>query len=162
MGVKSFLSCYYKNKPNRPLLFCRGSNKVKEFFFCQSPVAAFPGGRRTYEGWHDGKQSSWIMNVVFGACLPFDIIGEILAWLSESGNHGKKLLPMRIQNWTSHFCAVFIKLNVDNQYMPITSYGALRKPCDRSMKVFCTVESRVAALDFGMGDVVCDCCSLNS
>ena len=38
--------------------FAPGSNKVKGFFFCQSPVVAFPGGRRTYEGGHDGKPSS--------------------------------------------------------------------------------------------------------
>ena len=38
--------------------FARGSNKVKGFFFRQSPVAAFPGGRRTYEGGYDGKPSS--------------------------------------------------------------------------------------------------------
>ena len=32
--------------------FARSSNKVKGFFLCQpeSPVAAFPDGRRTYEG----------------------------------------------------------------------------------------------------------------
>ena len=30
--------------------FARGSNKVKEFFLCRCFVAAFPGGRRTYEG----------------------------------------------------------------------------------------------------------------
>ena len=30
--------------------FARCSNKVKGFFFCQSPVAAFLGGRRTYDG----------------------------------------------------------------------------------------------------------------
>ena len=45
--------------------FARGSNKAKGFFFCQSPAATFPGGRRTYEEWQDGKPSSWIMNVVF-------------------------------------------------------------------------------------------------
>ena len=28
----------------------RCCNEVKGFFFCQSPVAAFPGGRRKYEG----------------------------------------------------------------------------------------------------------------
>ena len=38
--------------------FAQGSNKVKGFFFCQSPVAALPGGTRTYEGGHDGKPSS--------------------------------------------------------------------------------------------------------
>ena len=40
--------------------FARGSNKVKGFFFRQCPVAAFLGGRRRYEGWHDGKLSCWI------------------------------------------------------------------------------------------------------
>ena len=30
--------------------FARGSNKMKGFFFGQCPFAAFPGGRRRYEG----------------------------------------------------------------------------------------------------------------
>ena len=109
--------------------FClaRGSNKVKRFFFCQSSVAEFPGGRRTYEGWHDGKPSSWIMNVLFGVCFPFDIIGEISTWPRKNGNYGKKLLPTRIQIWTRNFCGLFVKLNVDNQYMPNAS-GCLENP----------------------------------
>ena len=60
--------------------FAWGSSKVKRIFFCESPFAACPGGRRTYEGWHDGKPSSWIKNVVFGVYFPFDIIGRIPAW----------------------------------------------------------------------------------
>ena len=100
--------------------FARGSNKVKGFFFCQSPVAAFPGGRRMYEGWHDGKPSSWIMNVLLGVCFPFDIIGEIPAWPRKNGNYGKKILPTRMQKWTRNFCALFVKLNV-HQNMPNTS-----------------------------------------
>ena len=31
------------------------------------------------------------MNVVFGACFPFDIIGEIPALPREKGNYAKKL-----------------------------------------------------------------------
>ena len=54
-----------------------------------------------------------------------------------------------IQNWTGDF----VKLIVDNHCMPNTSYGALRKPCGRSTSVFCSVQSRVAALDFGMSDM---------
>ena len=60
--------------------FAWGSSKVKKTFFCESPFAAFPGGRRTYEGRHDGKLSSWIKNVVFGMYFPFDMIGRIPAW----------------------------------------------------------------------------------
>ena len=73
-GSKIILSFSYKNEPYTLLLFRRGSNKVKRFFFCQSPVAAFPGCRRTYEGWHEGKLSIWIMSVVFGASF-------LLNWL---------------------------------------------------------------------------------
>ena len=89
----------------------------------ESPVTAFPGGRRTYEGWHDGGPSSWIMSVLFGVCFPFDIIGDITAWPRKNGNYGRKLLPTRIQKWTRNFCALFVKLNVDNQNMPNTSYS---------------------------------------
>ena len=103
--------------------FARCSNKVKGFFFCQSPVAAFPGGRRTLRGMTRWKPSSWIMNVVLGVCFPCDIIGEITAWPRKNGNYGKKLLPTRIQNWTSDFCALFIELNVDKNYVPNTSHS---------------------------------------
>ena len=61
--------------------------------------------------------------LVFGECFPFDIIGEIPAWPRKNSNqYGKKLLPTRIQNWTRNFSALFVKLNVDNQYMPNTCY----------------------------------------
>ena len=93
------------------------------------------------------------MSVVFGASFHFDIIGEIPAWPHKSCNYGKK--PTYIQNW-QNWTRDFVKLIVDNHCMPNTSYGALRKPCGRSTSVFCSVESRVAALDFGMSDVVCD------
>lgn len=97
------------------------------------------------------------MNVVFGVSFLFDTIGEIPAWPRKCGNYGKKLLPTHIQNWTRDF----VKLIVENHCMPNTSYGALRKPCGRSTSVFCSVESGVAALDFGMSDVVCDRCTVN-
>ena len=72
--------------------------------------------------------------LVFGEWFPFDIIGEIPAWPRKNGNYGKKLLPTRIQNWTRNFCALFVKLNVDNQYICPThpTHEALRKPCGRS------------------------------
>ena len=159
MGVKSFLSCSYKSEPYTPLLFRRGSNKVKEFFFCQSPVAAFPVGRRTHKGWHDGKQSCWIMNVVFDACLPFDIIGEILAWPRESGNHGKKILPMRIQNWASHFCALFVKLNLILIEQPIHAHHILW----RTEETLWSIHKSLFDFVFWYGwHVVCDCSALNS
>lgn len=63
------------------------------------------------------------MKVVLAACFPFDIIGEIQAWPRKNGNDRKKLFPTRIQNWTRDFCALFLKMNVDNQYMPNTSYS---------------------------------------
>ena len=84
------------------------------------------------------------MSVVFGASFLFDIIGEIPAWSHKSGNYGKKLLPTNLQNWTRDF----VKLIVDNHCMPNTSYGA-----HRCTSVFCSVESRVAALDFGMSEI---------
>ena len=128
------------------------------FFFCQSPVAAFPGGRRTYEGWHDGKQTSWIMNVPFGVSFTFDIIGEIPSWPRKNGNYGKKLLPTRIQKWTRNFCALFVKLNVDNQNMPNTSYSRGIEETLWSVHISISpalrsVASRAAALEFGMGDM---------
>ena len=43
------------------------------------------------------------MNVEFGVKYPLDIIGEIPAWPRKSGNHGKKLLPTCVQNWTNNF-----------------------------------------------------------
>ena len=75
--------------------------------------------------------------LVYGECFPFDIIGEIPAWPRRNGYYGKKLLPTRIQNWTSNSCALFVKLNVDNQYMPThPTREALRKPYGRSAQVF--------------------------
>ena len=121
---KSHLYCVaMRTRHTHRCCFARCSNKVKGFFFCRPPVAVFPGGRRTYEGWHVGKPSSWIMNVVFGVCFPFDIIGEIQAWPRKNINYEKKLLPTRIQNWTRKFCALIFKLNVHNQYMSNTSYS---------------------------------------
>ena len=87
--------------------------------------------------------------MVFGASFLFDIIGEISAWSRKSGNYGKKLLPTHTQNWTRDF----VKLIGDNHCMPNTSYGALRNSCGRSTSVFRIVESRVAALDFGMSEI---------
>ena len=90
------------------------------------------------------------MKVALGVCFPFDIIGEIPAWPRKNGNYGKKLLPTHTQNWTRDF----VKLIFDNHCMPSTSYGTLRKSYGRSgTSVFCSVESRVAALDFGMGEI---------
>ena len=37
------------------------------------------------------------MNVIFGECFPFDIIGEITGWPLKNGNYGKKPLSSRIQ-----------------------------------------------------------------
>ena len=157
-GSKIFFWFFYKNEPYTLLLFCRGSNKVKGFFLCQSPVAALPGCRRTYEGWHEGRQSIWIMSVVFGASFLFDMIAEIPAWSCKTGNYGKKLLPTHIQNWTSDF----VKLIVDNHCMPNSSYGALRKPCGRSTSVFC---GYISCCGFGFWykwNSVCDRCAVNS
>ena len=110
----------------------------KGFFFCQSPVAAFPGGRRTYEGWHEGKQSSWIMSVVFGASFLFDIIGDIPAWPRESDNYGKKLYPRA--NSSGHVIFVHCLLNwmLTTNICPTLTHPrkALRKPCGRSAQVF--------------------------
>ena len=81
----------------------------------------------------------WNYELVFGECFPFQIIGEIPAWLCKNDNYGKKLLPTRIQNWTRNFCALFVKLNVDNQYTVCLTHPtreALRKPCSRSAQVF--------------------------
>ena len=61
--------------------------------------------------------------LVFGECFPFDIIWEIPAWPRKNGNYGEKPIPTRIQNWTRNFCPLFVKLNVDNQYMSNTSYS---------------------------------------
>ena len=58
-------------------------------------------------------------------------------------------ITKHIQNWTRGF----VKLIVENHCLPNTSYGALRKPCGRSTSVFCSVESGVTALDFGMSDI---------
>ena len=43
-----------------------------------------------------------------------------------------------IQNWTRNFCALFVKLNVDNQYICPThpTHEALRKPCGLSAQTF--------------------------
>ena len=55
------------------------------------------------------------MNVVFGVCFPFDN-GRDSCLAAQNGNSGKTLLLTHIQNWTRNFCALFVKLNVDNQY----------------------------------------------
>ena len=48
---KSHLYCVaMRTSHTHRCCFARGSNKVKGFFFCQSPVATFAGGRRMYEG----------------------------------------------------------------------------------------------------------------
>ena len=98
------------------------------------------------------------MNVVFGVRFLFDIIGDIPAWLRKNGHYGKKLLPTRIQKWTRSFCALFVKLNVDNQYMPNTSYSQGTEETLRSVRISISpalqsIASRVAALEFGMGDM---------
>ena len=65
----------------------------------------------------------------------------------------------RIQNWTRNFCALFVKLNVDNQYICPThpTHEALRKPCGRSAQTFhlhyVLCRSRGAPLKFRMGDM---------
>ena len=129
MGTKSFVLCCYENEPYTPLLFGTRFNKVKGFFFFLSVSRCGIHKREA----HVRGVTRWeavILNykVVFGACFPFDIIGEIPALPREKlraimqRNYERKLLPTRIQNWTRYFCALFAKLNVDNQYMPNTSY----------------------------------------
>ena len=95
------------------------------------------------------------MNVVFGVRFLFDIIGDIPAWPRKNGHYGKKLLPTRIQKWKRSFVHC---LNVDNQYMPNTSYSQGTKETLWSVRISISpalrsVASRVAALEFGMGDV---------
>ena len=136
---------HFYRVPIRTSRIHRCCNEVKGFFFCQSPVAAFPG-----EGWHEGKQSSWVMSLVFGASFLFDIIGEIPAWWHKSGNYGKKLLPTHLKNWTRDFVKLIVTTIV---CPPHPTAHWLRKPCGRSTSVFCSVESRVAALDFGMSEI---------
>ena len=77
---QNHLYCCCENEPYTPWLFCTRFKQGEWVFLLQSPVAAFPGGRGTYDEWHDGQPSSWIINVAFGACFPFDIIGEIPDW----------------------------------------------------------------------------------
>ena len=98
------------------------------------------------------------MNVLFGVRFPFDILGEITAWPRKNGNYGKKLLPTRIQKWTRNFCVLFVKLNVDNQNMPNTSYSQGIEETLWSVHIsilpaFRSVASCAAALEFGMGDM---------
>ena len=98
------------------------------------------------------------MNVVFGERFLFDIIRDIQAWPRKNDHYGKKLLPTRIQKWTRSFCALFVKLNVENQYMPNTSYSqgteeTLRSVCISISPALRSVASRVAVLEFGMGDM---------
>ena len=60
--------------------------------------------------------------LVFGECFPLDIIREIPAWPRKIGNYGKNYYPRAYR--TGHLiflCALFVQLNVDNQYMPNTS-----------------------------------------
>ena len=48
---KSHLHCVaMRTRHTHRCCFARCSNKVKEFFLCQPPVAVFPGGRRTLGG----------------------------------------------------------------------------------------------------------------
>ena len=75
----------------------------------------------------------------------------------QPGRVNVAIMETHIQNWTRDF----VKLIVENHCMPNPSYGVLRKPCCRSTSVFCSVESGVAALDFGMSDVVCYRCTVN-
>ena len=99
------------------------------------------------------------MNAVFGVSFLFDIIGDILAWPRKNGRCGKKLLPTRIQKCTRSFCGLFVKLNVDNQYMPNTSYSQGTEETLWSVRISISpaplrsITSRVAALEFGMGDM---------
>ena len=120
---KSHLYCVATRTRQNHRCFCTMFKQGERVFLLSASVAVFPGGRRTHEEWHDGKPSSWIMDVAFGACFPFDIIGEIHAWPRKNISYEKKLLPTRIQNWTRNFCALIVKLNVHNQYMPNTSYS---------------------------------------
>ena len=47
---KSHLYCVaMRTRHANRCCFARCLNKVKWFFFCQPPVAVFPGGGRTYE-----------------------------------------------------------------------------------------------------------------
>ena len=111
--------------------FVRDSNKVKGFFLL--PVSRCSISRRQahVRGVTLWQTATWIMNVELGVWY---IIGEIPAWPRKSGNYGKKLLPTCIKNWASNFCALFVKLNVNNQYIYPThpTRKALKKPCGRS------------------------------
>ena len=94
----------------------------KGFSSVSLPLRHFQAAGACTRGDTMGSPSSWIMNVLFGVCFPFDIIGEIPAWPRKNGNYGKKLLPTRMQKWIRNFCALFVKLNV-HQNMPNTSYS---------------------------------------
>ena len=110
-----------------------GSSKVKKTFFCESPFAAFPGGRRTYEGWHDGKPSSWIKNVVFGVYFPFDIIGRIPAWPRKMTIMGINYFPRAYR--TEDVVFVHCLLNwmlITNIHPTHPTFKALKKPCGQS------------------------------
>ena len=99
------------------------------------------------------RWSGGILNydLVFGECFLFDIILEIPAEPRKNSNYGKKLLPTLRQNWTRNFCALFVKLNVDNQCMPNTSHTqaieeTLWSVCKSISPAFCSVADLVVRL----------------
>ena len=119
-------------------MFCTRFKQGERVFLLSVSRCGISGRQAHVRGvtrWEGG-----ILNyeLVFGECFPFDIIGETPAWPSKNGNYVKKLLPTRIQNWTGNFCALFVKSNVDNQYICPTHprHEALRKPCGRPAQTF--------------------------
>ena len=134
---QNHLYCCYENEPYTLLLSCTRFKQGERVFLLSLSCCCISRRQAHVRGVTRSKAviSSWIMNVVFGRCFPFDIIGEIPAWPRKNGSYGKKLLSTRIQNWTRKFWALFVKLNVDNQYMPNTSFFKaliLKKPYSRS------------------------------
>ena len=128
-----------------PSLFRMRFKQGKNIFFCESPFAAFPGGRRTYEGWHEGKPSFWIKNVVFGVYFPFDIIERIPAW-------SRKMAIMKINYYPRAYRTeeVFF-LNCLLNWMLITNHGlhcASNEPlkCEHDCRIQCEWRSAFIAI----------------
>ena len=145
--------------------FAWGSSKVKKTFFCESPFTAFPGGRRTYEGRHDGKLSSWIKNVivVFGVYFPFDMIGRIPAWPRKMAIMETNYYPRAYRTKEVIFVHCLLNWMLTTKiYTPNTcySYGfketlwSVRISISRALYyVVLHFVLQPFAADFGMGDM---------
>ena len=121
MEAKLFVLCCYESEPYTLLLFWTRFKQGEKVFLVSVPRSGIC--RRQAHVLGVTRWEVVILNYESGTrCVLPDIIGEVPAWPRKNGNE-LKLFPTRIQNWTREFCALFLKMNVDNQYMPNTSYS---------------------------------------